>query len=322
MIVALINPSACRSRGAEIAHAVAQSAPRIRLVVSDSEADVDELVASLIEDNAELLVLAGGDGTLLSLLTRFDAAGRLDQVPPLLVLPAGEMNTTARALVGLRKPEWLAPRILHAWTRGVRRLHRMPVLRLQVEGQPDRVGVTVSIGAVARIHRDYERSDRSGPPAVAELLLRFGLQQLTGEHFVRIDGPIHIDGQPAALPSMTAGVLSPLPGFFVGMRPFPGVRRVASDGFHVTLSDLGAYATQASLLAILRGHMPAGARLHYGHHRELSWQGTGRGDVVAIDGEMVPVAPGATVRVQQAGHVRILVWRSMPAPARDEPGVA
>ncbi len=312
MIVALINPSACRTHGAEIAHALAGSSPRMRLVVSDSEDDVDALIRSMESHAIELLVVVGGDGTLLNLLTRLDAAGRLDKAPPLLVLPAGDINTTARALVGLRRPEALAPRILHAWTRGVRRLHRMPVLRLSVEGEPDRVGVTVTLGAVARTHRDYEESERAGPPAVAELLLRLALQKLTGERFRRVRGPFELDDGFLDMPAITAGILSPLPGFAVGIRPFPGIRAVSRDGFHASLSNLGAYATQASMLAMLRGYMPPGPRIHYGLHRRLAWIGDEREDVVAIDGEAVVVAPKAQVRVEQAGHVRIVVWRAMP----------
>ena len=69
MIVALINPSACSSHGAEIAHALASSSPRMRLVISDSEDDVDALIQDIIDQRTELLVVAGGDGTLLNLIT-------------------------------------------------------------------------------------------------------------------------------------------------------------------------------------------------------------------------------------------------------------
>lgn len=319
MIVALINPSACRSHGAEIAHALAGSSPRMRLVISDSEDDVDSLIATMATQRTELLVVAGGDGTLLNLLTRFHAAGRLAAIPPLLVLPAGDINTTAKALVGQRRPEVLGPRILHAWTRGVRRLHRMPVLRLAIDGQPDRVGVSISLGAVARTHRDYEESVRKGAPAVAELLMKLALQQLAGERFRRIPGPFELDDGFLELESISAGIVSPLPGFFVGIRPFPGVRTVSRDGFHATFSDLGAYATQASMIALVRGHMPAGARVHHGLHHRLAWMSDESEDVVAIDGEMVIVPPRTRVLIEQTGHVRIVVWRAMPVtrPADD-----
>jgi diacylglycerol kinase family enzyme len=314
MIVALINPSACRTRGAEMAHVLAGSSPRIRLIVSDSATDVDTLIRGIDHDRTELLILAGGDGTLLNLLTRFDAADRLGDVPPLVVLPCGDMNTTARALVGLRRPEVLAPRIVHAWTRGVRRLHRLPVLRLSVEDQPTRVGLTVSLGAVARAHQDYEACRFKGPQGIVEVLCKFALQQIPSEHFRAIGGPLEIDGQPTDLSQVTAGVLSPLPGFFVGVRPFPRVRTVAHDGFYSAFSGLGAYATQASLMAIVRGRMPRGAKMRYGTHHEVVWRNGDKADHVAIDGELVALKPHAKVTVEQAGHVRMLVWRTMPSP--------
>ncbi len=312
MIIAIVNPAACQQRGPEIANALLGAAPRLRLVMSDQPADVDAVIAAVKLAPPELMVVVGGDGTLLNILTRFERANAWQHVPPLLVLPAGHINTTARALVGGRRPAVLGDTILRAWGRGVRRLRRVPVQRLEVDGHTRRVGVTVSIGAAARTHEDYDRAMRPGPLGIVEVLARFAVQQLPRGRFRALGDVVLLDGEPVPLPRVTAGVLSPLPGFFVGVRPFRGVRAVASEGIHVALSGLGATATQASLPAIMRGHRPPGANLYFGRHHEMTWRSGERSDIVAVDGEIVSVPPRTSVRVTQHGHVRFLVWRSMP----------
>ena len=312
MIIAIVNPAACQQRGPEIANALLGAAPRLRLVMSDQPQDVDAVVAMVRQEAPELLVVVGGDGTLLNILTRFERAGAWAHVPPLLVLPAGHINTTATALVGARGPAALAARILRAWGRGVRRLRRVPVQRLEVGGRTERVGVTISVGAAARTHEDYDRALLQGPLGIAEVLARFAVQQLPRDRFRPLGGRVLVDSEPVPLPRVTAGVLSPLPGFFVGVRPFRGVRAVSSEGIHVALSGLGATATQASLPAIVRGHRPPGVNLYFGRHHELAWTSDYRPDIVAIDGELVAITPRTHVRISQHGHVRLLVWRSMP----------
>lgn len=312
MIIAIVNPAACQQRGTEIANALLTAAPRLRLVMSDQPADVDTVVAMASAAPPELLIVVGGDGTLLNLLTRFERAGAWDAVPPVLVLPAGHINTTARALVGARKPAALADRILRAWGRGVRRLRRVPVQRVEIDGEIARVGITVSVGAAARTHEDYDRALRPGPLGVAEVLARFAVQQLPRSRFRSLGDRVTLDGSPVPLPRVTGGVLSPLPGFFIGVRPFRGVRAVSAEGIHVALSGMGAKATQASLPAIIRGRRPPGANLYFGCHHEMAWTTGVSPDVLAIDGEVVPLAPRSRVRVAQHGYVRLLVWRSMP----------
>lgn len=316
MIVALINPTASKGHAAELAHALAGSSPRLRLVLTDAADDVDRLVDSLLVEPAELLVIGGGDGTISNLLTRFDRAGHLDAVPPLLVLPAGHMNTVAQSLVGSRQPVQIAERILDAWTRGVRRLHRMPVLRLSVDDEPIRVGVNCSLGAVARLHRDYRAAHLRGLPGIAEVLARMAMQRVSGDCFEPILGPFEADGSAIPLSAVTAGVISPLPGFMFALRPFPGVRNVSSDGLYTALAQLGQIAIQASLPAILRGRLRT-EHMHHGRHHQLSWQNGPRPDLLVVDGEQTVLHAGARVTVAQAATVRIVVWRSMPRVASE-----
>lgn len=311
MLVGLINPAAGHKPAVDLAHVLASASPRLRLFMSDRADDIEALIGVLRTSGTELLVIAGGDGTTCNLLTRFDAAGALDAVPPLLVLPAGRVNTIASALVGSRRPAQLAQRILHAWTRGVRRLQRMPVLRVRVEGQAPQIGVTASLGAVARIHADYRNGRLQGGPGLVELGARFALHRLPSERFAPIQGPFDLRPGPLRLSAVTAGVLSPLPSFFTFVRPFPGVQSVAAQGFHMALSALGPLATQAVLAGMMRGYLAHHPQLQFGEHTHLGWVST-RKDLIVLDGEEISIEAGARVVVEVAGTVRMLVWKEMP----------
>ena len=312
MLVGLINPSAGRGAAVHLAHTLASASARLRLVVTDRPDDIDALVASLRATTAELLVVAGGDGTLSHLLTRFDAHGGLDGLPPLLVLPAGRVNTVASALVGSRRPAALAQRILLAWTRGVRRLQRVPVLRVGVDGVPARVGLNVMVGAFARLHADYKAGHFHGTAGIAELIARCALRWVPADRFAPIHGPCALEPGPLHLSVVTAGLLSPLPSYFGLVRPFPGVTTVAADGFHTLLSSLGPLTSQAALPGLLRGVPPPGDAIQYGEHTKFSWRNGPRSDVVVVDGEETVIPPGAVVEVAVAARVRMLVWRELP----------
>lgn len=313
MLVGVINPAAGHKPAVDLAHVLATSAPRLRLLMSDRADDIEGLV-SAIQAGAELVVVAGGDGTTCNLLTRFERAGLLESLPPLLVLPAGRVNTIASALVGSRRPAVLAQRILHAWTRGVRRVKRVPVLRVRVEGLPDHTGMTASLGAVARIHNDYRHAMMQGAPGIAEMLARFAAQSLPSDRFAPITGPFELEPGPLQLSEVTLGILSPLPRYFHVVKPFPGVLTVApGPGVHFTLANLGSLATQAVLLGLLRGMLGVHPLVQSGQTTRLAWQNGERPDLVVLDGEELSIAPRAKVDISVAGSVKMLVWRDLPA---------
>jgi diacylglycerol kinase family enzyme len=293
MLVGVINPGAGHKPAVDLAHVLATSSPRLRLLMSDRAEDIEGLVTA-IRGGAELIVVAGGDGTTCNLLTRFDRAGLLGELPPLLVLPAGRVNTIASALVGSRRPAQLA--------------------RVKVEGLAPAVGVTASIGAVARIHADYRKARMQGAVGLAETLARFALQRLPTDRFAPIAGPVVLQPTPLRLSHVTLGVLSPLPSFFGLVRPFPGVLSVSQgEGVHMALANLGPLATQAVLAGLVRGMLSAHPQVQYGEATHLSWRNGDRPDLIVLDGEELSVAPGAAVSIEVAGHVKMVVWKDLPA---------
>jgi hypothetical protein len=190
----------------------------------------------------------------------------------------------------------------------------VPVLRVRVSGLPDALGVTASLGAVARLHADYRHAWVQGKLGVAELLARLALQRLPGERFAPVAGPFELDPGPSRLAGVTLGIISPLPHFFEVVRPFAGVQTVAhGPQAHMTLANLGPLAMQAALPGLLRGLLSLHPQVHCAPCRRLAWHNGDATDVVVLDGEELTVGPRARVEIEVAAQVRMVVWRDLPA---------
>jgi len=319
MIVAILNPRARRDTAAHLAGILTTESARLRLEVSEKTEDMPAIVERIKHLTPELLVVAGGDGTLQSVLTAMDRAGALESAPPMLLLPAGSVNVTASALVGVGRADKLAARILPAWTRGVRRLARLPVLAVTVGDAPPLIGVTASFGAVGRLHSAYEHARWPGAFGVAEVIASLLVKGWWDGTFRAIEGPIEADpafpsGQ-VAVRDVTAGVCSPLARFFLGMRPFPHTDGLAVDAFHVLLSQLGPFDTRRALPDAWRGRLlPAG--FESGTLKRLAWTNDGLPDLIALDGEQIEVPPYARVEVRVRGSVRVVAWTVLRAHAK------
>ncbi len=313
MFAALLNPQAGNAQAADLRDAFAAAGPRLRLTVAEHPDAIDALVADLQQHPVELLFVAGGDGTVSQLVTRFARAGQLDAMPPLLVLPVGRMHTIASALTGTDNPAKMLPRILYSWGKGVRRIRRVPVLRARIGDLPEAWGLTASLGVPGRLHRDIRAQKLGAHVGLAGLLGRVAMQPLGPERFEAIVGPFESEPEQLTLPGFTAGVMSALPGFFGMVNPFPGVTGLSQTGVHAVFSELGPMATQASLPGLLLGRMGP-PHVWHGELTRLAWRNGDLADVVVLDGEDLPVAPQARVELEAAARVRLVVWRDLPLP--------
>ncbi|MCB9739599.1 MAG: hypothetical protein H6747_10050 [Deltaproteobacteria bacterium] len=315
MITAIVNPKA-QTRHAELVHALTSASGRLRILAADEPSAIDALLSDPDQLAAtELIIVAGGDGTVSNLLTRAGLYDALDRLPPMLLLPVGDVGTAARELVGAGAVDALASRVLVAWGRGVRRIAQLPVVRLRVGGESSRVGITASLGAIARAHRDYAAAVVPGSVGLSEVLLRFGTGSLPDDRFRRIAAEVRWQdplGRSGAMQGVTAALLSPLPGFFGWVRPFPAVRGLAVDGVHGLVSGLGPFATKLSLPRLLRGVRPNGRRFHAGPLAKLQFEVEDDPDVAVVDGERVALPPGATVSVEALAPLRVVAWRPIP----------
>ncbi len=316
MLAALLNPQAGNAQAVDLREALAAAGARLRLTVAEHPDAIDRMVVDLAANPAELLIIAGGDGTVSQVLTRFARAGQLDALPPLLMLPVGRLHTIASALTGSENPATMLTRILYSWGKGVRRIRRVPVLRAQIGDLPEAWGLTASLGAPGRLHRDIRAQKLGAHMGLAGLLAKVAVQPFEPERFEAIVGPFDAEPEPLTLPGFTAGVMSALPGFFGMVSPFPGVDGVAVHGVHAVFSELGPMATQASLPGLLLGRMGP-PHVWHGELTKLAWRNGAVPDVVVLEGEDLPVAPFAPVSIEVGARVRVVVWRDLPLPAAD-----
>lgn len=317
MHLALVNPAVEHATSADIRTVLDAMGGRVHSVVTAAPGDAEHVLQRLRESPAELLVILGGDGTLGNLLTHAGRAGMVEELPPILTIPLGRLHTVASVLTGTDKPAATLKRILFAWGKGVRRIRRVPVIRVQVGDHPPKFCLTASLGAPARLHRDIRGQKLGGRVGLTGLLAKVAMQPLEPERFEAIVGPFHSEPEPLALPAFTAGVVSALPSFFGMVHPFPGVDGLATQHLHAVFSELGPMATQASLPGLLLGRMGL-PHVWHGKLTHLGWNNGSEPDVVVLDGEDTPVPPGARVQLHLAARVRMVVWRDLPLPAPDE----
>ena len=166
-----------------------------------SVSELGGVMREVVTHEADLLILAGGDGTFMSgvsALARHVEEGRW---PRLGLLPLGTVGTVARNLGDRRRPEVLleegleAPRSVHAVPR--------PTLRVRAQrgdAVEERVGFIVGTGLVARFFELYEAGGAAGIPLAGKLVARIFLESFTGGPMARrvltpIPCELEVDGR-------------------------------------------------------------------------------------------------------------------------------
>ncbi len=313
MFAALLNPQAAHTHTLDLRAALEAAGPRMRLTIAHHPDMIDDLIADLQANPVELLFVVGGDGTVTQLLTRAARAGFLEGLPPILVLPVGRLHTIASVVTGTENPAKMFSHMLFSWGKGVRRIRRVPVIRAKIGDLPEAWGLTASLGAPGRLHRDIRAQKLGAQMGLAGLLAKVAVQPFELDRFEAVVGPFEAEPEPLTLPGFTAGVMSALPSFFGMVAPFPGVDGLATHGVHAVFSELGPMATQASLPGLLLGRMGL-PHVWHGSLTRLAWRNGDVPDVVVLDGEDLIVAPRAQVELSVGARVRFVVWRDLPLP--------
>ncbi|MFG2881843.1 diacylglycerol/lipid kinase family protein [Streptomyces sp. NPDC048297] len=267
---------------------------RVILLDPSVQSDVTELARQAVAQGADLLGVAGGDGTQALV-----AAVAAEHDLPFLVVCAGTRNHFAMDL-GLDRSD--PARCLHALTEGEE-------LRVDLGDVAGRAFVnTVSFGVYADVvqHPDY-RDDKAGTALnlMPDLLVGEGVRRLDA----RVDGTV-LTSQQALLVSNNAYV-SPDELGGTGRRPR------LDDGELGVLGIRVEGAAQAAELAVL-GSQSTGLTVMTAHRVEVACDAD---EIpVAVDGEALRMATPVVCSLRP-GALRVLVPRDRPGVVAPAPPV-
>lgn len=165
-------------------------------------ASVGPVVAKIASEGADLVILAGGDGTFMSGVSALAAQIGSGTWPRVGLLPLGTVGTIARNLGERGDP--LA--LLDAWLAAPDRVHAVPrpTLRVVAEtisgGTEARVGFIVGTGLVARFFEVYEAGGANGIPLAGKIVARVFVESFTNGPLARqiltpMPCELSVDGQ-------------------------------------------------------------------------------------------------------------------------------
>ncbi|MBK6517733.1 MAG: hypothetical protein IPM79_09045 [Polyangiaceae bacterium] len=140
------------------------------------------VVEEVVRAGADLVILAGGDGTFMSGVSALSQVVGGGPWPKVGLLPLGTVGTIARNLGEPGDPMAL----LDDWLRAPDRVHAIPRPTLRVtarfDGRPleERVGFIVGTGLVARFFEVYEEGGAGGIPLAGKIVARVFVESFTG----------------------------------------------------------------------------------------------------------------------------------------------
>ena len=289
--------------------------PEVATVETSAAAAVPEALAALAERDIDLLVVNGGDGTLVRTLT--EVLGNRpfgDRVPLIAPLRGGRTNMSARDLGANSNPLKGLAEVLQS-TREDRieeRISRRRVLRVDYRPFGDPVyGMFFGAGMIHRaiglVHQRFPA--QSGQGVLGSTLLTGALigRTILGDREGvltpdKID--LLLDGKPAQAAEFTLLIASTLNRLFSGMQPFwghgPGDLRITGISPHAT-------GLASAAVGILRGRPQPWVRPENGYTSENVQVAELRMSCgFTVDGELHDPGPDAIVSVTARDSVRFV----------------
>ena len=288
----------------------ARLGPDSRIHVTQNLDELDQLMSAWSEEE-ETLCFYGGDGSIARGLTSLVRhQGEDFNLPPVLTVRAGTINMLCNIL-GFRES---VDRTLARWTRRELSGQRLiPMLKVEVEGEPPQYGFIFAWGVGYRVLRDYyaksEKPDVLDAVATMASTFAAALGPGADEHrlFRAENIDLRVDGLACAgsAHALTVGTIERLS---LGIRPFPP-EPIKAGGFHYSSNgmSLGRVALHSPSLLFGMGDLRSleeryAGRLRSGANaRELTCV---LSEGFTMDGEMfelpeprrVRLAPGPVVR--------------------------
>ena len=313
----LINPTSRRNKKhlGKIIQRVA-SCRHLHYCVTDDPGDVPDALSFLAGKSADLLVIAGGDGTISKVFTHLLGEGPFEPLPTVVILPGGTANMTGGD-VGLKGSVLAAMRRLCDWLElqsGQVSILSRPILRVQSDPhQAARYGMFFGAGAVVQgINYTNENIHSRGLKDEFSLglgLLRslWGISRRDPRFFRPTDMAIGIDGRPhESQQSVTLMLVSSLERLFLNMHPYWGEEN--GKPLHVSVIRDPAHRFLRTLPSVLRGkpnrHLtPEMGYVSYNVESiSLSFDGP-----FTLDGEIVqPGSASGPVEISNGGELAFL----------------
>lgn len=308
----LFNPLSgrIRKRKKVIKHALVEI-PGVIIREATNVSEFNATVSDFLLTGVDLLVIAGGDGTVQAVLNHLFTVHPLENWPILAVIPGGTTNMTALDLVNYDVPEDAARRLSqYLLTRTLPSLLRRHVLCIEQTGSAKVYGMFFGVGIIAR----------------AVIFSRSGIKQMgiTGEIYSGLIVLFYLAGlflgrrkgswAPARVTTIKVGgktcngshlflFASVLDRLLFNMRPYWGEEQ---EPFHVT------FIKQLRIKDVMRMIVGRGAVLkeHNGYHsHNSSALELVIDDDYIVDGESYRASSqNGPLNITAAGPVTFLTW--------------
>jgi diacylglycerol kinase (ATP) len=285
----------------------------VRVLETTSLPELDQAAQEITREAAEVVVLAGGDGSYMAGVTALARASGGADLPLLALSPGGTASTVARNW-GFRGGRFFdregrdaaayAGRLVDAAARGEAERIGRPTLRVTDASGSARVGFIVGAGLVSRFFEIYEREGARGERGAAAIVARIFASSLVGGALARrvlepVPCSIEVDGRAASFRRASLACASVVRDLGLGMRlPYRAGERL--DRFHFVATPLGPGALGPQMPLVLAGRPLLGDRVDALAGRVVvRFEG---GGAYVLDGELIHaeelvIESGPTVRV-------------------------
>jgi hypothetical protein len=236
-----------------------------RLIETHTLADLETAARELATERPELVVLAGGDGSVMSGLTAVSHAWGSAPLPRFAIIPAGTVSTIAKNLGLPRRHVQYARSLVDAALAGRARTMVSRTLRVRDAAGGDRVGFIFGTGSIAQFFELYDDLPESGVLPASKLVAQLVVGAFTRSRMaarVLAPEPLTLELEGRALPHARYSVIvsSVLRDLGLHLRP---TFRAGEDPerLHVVASTRGPMNLALQVPVVM-----AGARLVGGGH--------------------------------------------------------
>lgn len=299
----IANPAAGKLRrsGGQLRRLSQMVQGRCQCFVSSGLDELEGISREIRALRASSVVIAGGDGTIMRCLSSLGRAYASDPLPPVMLMPLGTVNTTARRFGVLGDPWWLLDH--HLADNG--RLLRQPTLTVEVDSVPH-IAATIGAGLVSHFFDEYESSPSRGIGTALRIFSKAFLGSLTGHSYARrilaaVPGRLIVKDHPNDLTAFTLVISSVFQNVGLGLRPTYRAN-VLPGSIHLVATDLDARRLGPQAWRVLLGKPLRALHLvdRVVEAFELRFESPTR---IVLDGDSLHVQ---SVRVSQGPE--LLVW--------------